>query len=68
MNLLPGWLVTAITSRRVPQRREQDLADMGTAFGLDASMADAPSRPEPPARATASVVKFPKDRKRPRAD
>lgn len=36
MSLLPEWL-NSITFRRATRRVEQDLADMGTAFGLDAS-------------------------------
>jgi hypothetical protein len=67
MNLLPGWLVSAITSRRVPPRREQDLADMGTAFGLDASMADDFDLPAPPP-SQAAPAKSSKDRKRNRSD
>ncbi|MEO8151782.1 MAG: hypothetical protein ABI605_01845 [Rhizobacter sp.] len=46
MNLLPGltWL-TAMATRRAPQGDDEpDPADMGTAFGLDASMA--PEEPD----------------------
>ena len=38
MNLLPEWL-TSLGLRRAAPAAEPDFADMGTAFGLDASMA-----------------------------
>jgi len=40
MNLLPGWTwLTAMATRRAPSSPEApDPADMGTAFGLDASI------------------------------
>ncbi len=39
MNLIPGfgWL-RSVTSRRLPTRPASDPGDMGTAFGLDASI------------------------------
>ena len=44
MNLLPEWL-TSLGLRRAAPAAEPDFADMGTAFGLDASMAPEWSRP-----------------------
>ena len=59
MNLLPGlnWL-TAMTARRAlangHDEHTPDPADMGTAFGLDASMAPGPAEePQPPVAAPA---------------
>jgi hypothetical protein len=58
MNLLPGlnWL-TAMTARRVSAQANEhapDPADMGTAFGLDASMAPEPEEtPRAPVAAPA---------------
>ncbi len=45
MNLLSGltWLTMLTVLRRRPRRETPDLADMGTAFGLDASV-DADSK------------------------
>ena len=46
MNLMSGLAWFAALRRQRPERRESpDLADMGTAFGLDASMAAAPIIP-----------------------
>lgn len=68
MNLLPGWLRTAIASRRAPQRRELDLADMGTAFGLDASMADEGEPPASSSRWVAAAAHGSQEHKHPRVD
>jgi len=49
MNLIPGfgWL-RAVTTRRAPDNLASDPGDMGTAFGLDASIeATAELRPAP---------------------
>ena len=49
MNLMSGLAWFAALRRHRPERRETpDLADMGTAFGLDASMAAAPLSPGAP--------------------
>lgn len=49
MNLIPGfgWL-RSVTTRRVPANPTSDPGDMGTAFGLDASIESvAELRPAP---------------------
>ena len=44
MNLMTGLAWLAALRQQRPERRESpDLADMGTAFGLDASLAAAPT-------------------------
>lgn len=68
MNLLPGW--TWLTSRAARRASAADAspdpADMGTAFGLDASMAPLsdtkagpPDQPEPRAPWSQRVVRRP---------
>lgn len=51
MGLLPNWLKSMATRRTAPLPVD-DLADMGTAYGLDASMA-------PPAERAAESVAVP---------
>lgn len=48
MNFIPrwGWLRTVTGRRAAP--RGFDAADMGTAFGLDATLCDPPAHPQPP--------------------
>ncbi len=67
MNLLAGlhWL-TSMTSRRKLDLRGTDFGDMGTAFGLDATLADTSAKPD--ASATPAQATPPADRlvRRPR--
>jgi len=53
MNFMPRWLQQAV--RPTPRTADgPDAADMGTAFGLDASFRDEPDvRPETPQRSAA---------------
>lgn len=68
MNLLPGWmwLMSKATRCTSPAVSAPDPADMGTAFGLDASMEPLPdarplptSRPEPRAPWSQRLVRRP---------
>lgn len=48
MNLIPRWTWLHQVTRRSPADAAEDAAEMGTAFGLDASFGETPEpRPEP---------------------
>ena len=51
MNLIPGfgWL-KAVTTRRIAPDPTPDPGDMGTAFGLDASIESLTEKPSAPVR------------------
>lgn len=58
MNLIPGRSWLRAWSRRRLRLRDPDFADMGTAFGLDASMGPAPAAADRPAPVKARRRRF----------
>ena len=57
MSLIPGltWLTSMAARRSAADNDTQDPADMGTAFGLDASMEAEPAEPSPKSAPTSQT-------------
>lgn len=68
MNFLPRWGWLRAVTRRSDGPRGFDAADMGTAFGLDASLGDPPLAPRPPPIGSSALLALSRHTGLPRRD